>query len=67
MPELRCESRLHGISVSPDVLEVKCSSRFCGARPGTVVLHRIDMKTGRLLATDTFRDLSKEGKKGASK
>lgn len=43
--ELRCKT-LHGI-VEGDVLEVKCSSRVCGAGPGRVVLHRFNVKTGQ--------------------
>lgn len=42
--------------VAEDTLEIKCSSRFCGAKPGVVVLHRYNTKTGELLATNKYKD-----------
>lgn len=55
MTELRCEHKLHGILVEPEVLEVKCRSALCGG-PGVVVLHRFDTRDGRLIETKRFRD-----------
>lgn len=55
--DLRCENKLHGIMVEPHVLEVKCSSKFCGARPGVVRLHRFDVTTGELLGTKEYQSV----------
>jgi len=57
--ELRCQKKLHGI-LNDGVLEVKCSSRFCGARPGIVVIHRFDPITGETLETKKFSDPARE-------
>ena len=54
--ELRCPHKLHGMLISEGVLEVKCDSKFCGHAPGSVVLHRFDVKTGELLETKTFKN-----------
>jgi len=44
--QLRCKSTLHGIlSDDRKKLEVKCKRRKCGAAPGVVVLHTIDLET----------------------
>jgi hypothetical protein len=49
MMELRCEAKLHGIvEDGQGTLEVKCDSRFCGHRPGVVVLHRFNLATGEV-------------------
>lgn len=37
-------------------MELKCSSRFCGAKAGVVVLHRFSTGTGEILGTSRFRD-----------
>jgi hypothetical protein len=55
MTDLRCPSKLHGI-VEDDVVEVACTSRFCGARKGVVVRHRFNTETGELLETLHFKD-----------
>lgn len=55
---LRCPSKKHAELVSEDavgVIEVKCSSRFCGARRGRVILHQFDLKTGEV-GTRSFAD-----------
>lgn len=65
MHELRCQGKLHGIAIEPGIIEVKCNSKFCGAKPGIVVLHRFDSMTGILLETDAFRDPSRSNMKGA--
>lgn len=58
--ELRCGAKLHGELIQDDegtlFIEVKCSSRFCGHQPGTVVLHRFDAVTGELVNTVQFKD-----------
>lgn len=53
--ELRCPYKLHGITVGAGVLEVQCDSRFCGAGNGAVVLHRFDVKDGRLIDTRKYK------------
>lgn len=57
--DLRCDSKKFG-ELCDGVLDVKCSSRFCGAGPGVVVIHRFDSLTGELLETKRFRDPMKE-------
>ncbi len=54
--ELRCSAKLHGIIRDGEVLEVKCDSRFCGHKPGVVVLHRFDSHTGQLVETLRFKE-----------
>lgn len=55
--QLRCEAKFHGELIDEGrLLEVKCSSRFCGHKPGTVVLHRFDVVTGELVETVQFKD-----------
>lgn len=47
--QLRCPgNKVHGeiIGEAFGTLEVFCDSRWCGKRPGNVVLHRIDLLTG---------------------
>jgi len=53
--ELRCDNKKFGELTDDGYIEVKCSSKFCGA-PGTVVLHRFDPLTGKLIITKRFRD-----------
>lgn len=54
--DLRCGSKKFGELTEDGILEVKCSSKFCGASPEVVVLHRFDPLTGDLLSTQRFRD-----------
>lgn len=54
--ELRCDHKLHGILVKPGVLEVRCSSRFCGAGKDAVVLHRFNVSDGSLIDTQRFKE-----------
>ena len=54
--EMRCDAKLHGVVIADGIVEVKCSSRFCGARPGRVVLHFFSGKDGHLIGTTIFRD-----------
>ena len=55
MSELRCESKLHGILVAPNVIEISCNSRFCGADRDTVVLHKFDARTGDMIETKLYK------------
>lgn len=45
--ELRCEHKLHGI-IRGLKFETRCDSRLCGKRPGVIVLHTIDLRTGEI-------------------
>jgi hypothetical protein len=58
MDELRCDSgiKFGELYAEDSVLEVKCRSKWCGAGPGVVVVHGFDIKTGKLVGTDLFRD-----------
>ena len=62
--ELRCPSKLHGIVVEDDVIEVACTSRFCGYEKGVVVRHRIRISTGEVLSTRKFKEPTTQGKEG---
>lgn len=53
--ELRCDNILHGV-LNDGLLEVKCRSRFCGAGPGVVVIHKFDPETGELVRTNRYKD-----------
>jgi hypothetical protein len=63
--ELRCKSKKHA-ELDDSVIEVKCDSRFCGARAGVVVLHRFDASTGELKETLQFKDPARKGSTNAS-
>lgn len=54
--ELRCQFTMHGILLGEDTIEMKCHHFRCGARAGTVVLHRFDAITGDLVETLRFKD-----------
>lgn len=56
MADIRCDSKKFGELTEDGFLEVKCSSKFCGAGPAIVVLHRFDPLTGELIETKRFRD-----------
>lgn len=62
---LRCSSKLHGVVLDGHVLQVKCSSRFCGAAPGVVVMHYFDLKTGEQ-HTSAFKDAARKGDRHAA-
>lgn len=52
MTELRCSSgKLHGIILTKGVIEIKCDSRWCGAKNGVTVFHRFHAESGALLDT----------------
>lgn len=55
---IRCPSRIVG-KVHDGMLEVKCSSKHCGAGKGTIVMHYFDLFTGKLLKTRKFREPAK--------
>lgn len=52
--EIRCENKKH-FEILEGVIEVKCSSRFCGAGSGFVVIHRWTL-TGDRLPDRRFAD-----------
>jgi hypothetical protein len=52
---LRCSSKKHAEVINDHTIEVKCSSRFCGAGRGVVILHRFDLTTGKS-TTRIYRD-----------
>lgn len=54
--ELRCPSKIHALLVDEHTIEIKCDSRFCGAKPGVVVLHRWNTETGKFLKTLKYKD-----------
>lgn len=58
--DLRCEAKKHG-ELNDSLVEIKCSSRFCGAGPGVVVIHRFDASTGELRETLRFKDPGRKG------
>lgn len=51
--DLRCEHKKHA-ELNEGILEVKCSSRFCQAGGGVVVIHRWDALTGARLEDKRF-------------
>lgn len=53
--ELRCESKKHA-ELDAGFIEVRCRSRFCGYRPGIVVVHRFHAGTGALINTRLFQE-----------
>jgi hypothetical protein len=57
MIDLRCPSKKHGSVIGKDVVEVKCNSRFCGARRGVIVLHRFNTVSGDLLDTKRYKEI----------
>lgn len=59
--ELRCNGKLHGI-LQAEVIEIKCNSRWCGAKPGVVVLHHFNAESGALLDTKLFKDPERDRK-----
>lgn len=54
--ELRCDGTLHGRLSEGRWLEVKCKRKICGSRPGNVVLHTIDIESGKVVKTQVFAD-----------
>lgn len=54
--ELRCDGTLHGRLTDNRWLEVKCTRRRCGYRKGIVILHTIDLHTGKVTRTRKFAE-----------
>lgn len=61
--DLRCENKKHA-EFGDGIISIKCSSRFCGAGSGVVVIHRWNALTGEQLETYRFRDPIPVGQKG---
>lgn len=53
--DIRCGNKKHGELIG-EVLEIKCSSRFCGAGNGVVVIHRWAISSGECLSDKRYRD-----------
>lgn len=53
---LRCNTDLYGRLTDNRWLEVKCKRRACGYKKGTVVLHTIDITTGKTVSTKKFSE-----------
>lgn len=58
--ELRCPTGkvLHGV-VSDNAkgyLDVSCRGKWCGKKPGVVVIHRFDLATGKVVETKKFQE-----------
>lgn len=54
--DLRCETDLYGRLTDNRWLEVKCKRRACGYVKGTLVLHTIDITTGKVVRTQKFKE-----------
>lgn len=53
--EIRCTNGILFGTIEDCVLEVKCRSNRCGHEAGTVVIHRFDLGTGKLIDTRKFK------------
>lgn len=62
--DLRCDNNLYGRLTDNRWLEVKCKRRACGYIKGTVVLHTIDITTGKVTATRRFANPSTQNRRG---
>jgi len=62
--DLRCRHRKFGVLLKPSrdkgIVEFLCPSRWCGRKPGVVILHTFDTSTGKLVGTRAFKDPGKE-------
>jgi len=57
MKQLRCPNTMHGeLDEESGILEVKCTSKRCGAGNGVIVMHKFDLHTGKMLDTKKFSD-----------
>lgn len=54
--DLRCGTTLHGRLTDNRWLEVKCNRRACGYSKGKVILHTIDITTGKVVNTRRFAE-----------
>jgi hypothetical protein len=65
--ELRCSgNKLYGLVVDGEatgILEVRCTSRFCGKQDGVVVLHQFNLGTGEY-QTRKYKEPRKGGLNG---
>lgn len=61
--DLRCEGTLHGRVTDERWLEVKCKRRICGYRSGIIILHTIDLQTGKVVRTSKFAEPKKQNRR----
>lgn len=63
--EIRCDHKKHG-EIDEGIISIKCSSRFCGAGNGVVVIHRWTL-SGERLPDERFADpvAARRNKEGA--
>jgi hypothetical protein len=60
--EIRCDAKLHGILDEREhAIEIRCHSRWCGYRPGVVIVHRFSTIDWELVDTRVFRDPDLKG------
>lgn len=57
--DLRCEGKKLG-ELRDNILEIRCKSVFCGHVSGTVVIHRFDVLTGKLIETKKYKDSGRQ-------
>lgn len=62
--DLRCDNKKHA-ELEDGIISIKCSSRFCGAGTGVVVIHRWNVLTWERLPDQRFRDPISERRKVA--
>lgn len=56
--DLRCDSdKLLG-RLDEGLIELRCRSRWCGYRPGVVIIHRFSAVTGLLIDTKQYQNPS---------
>ena len=67
--DLRCGNNLYGRLTDNRWLEVKCKRRACGYVKGMLILHTIDITTGKVVKTQKFKEppTRKEGAPDASR
>lgn len=62
--DVRCQAgKLHAV-LGDGWIEIRCHNKWCGHRPGTVVIHRFDVTTGELIQTKKYAQ-PKEETRGA--
>lgn len=62
--ELRCPAVKHAELTETGLVEVSCRSRWCGKKPGIVILHRFNAETGELVETLKFKAPPTHDQKG---
>lgn len=55
MTNFRCPGNKLHAKLNDGKLEVRCESRWCGKRPGVIVIHRFSIESGELIDTVRFR------------